>query len=128
MQSISTLMIGVNGEFRASLPGFFEFLGDRVNYRLAPDFDQALAALATQSADLVLVDAALVETGNNADVARMRTLYPAIKILLLTIFDRDFYAEPALSINMDGVISREKFAGQFVRLLDTFPEHPAVKS
>jgi DNA-binding NarL/FixJ family response regulator len=74
----------------------------------AGDVDSALALLAHEGADLLLVDVSLPGRSGLDLIHEARALYPDLKILVVSMLDEKLYAPRALHAGADGFVSKDR--------------------
>jgi len=74
----------------------------------AGDGLEVLSLLQKNIPDLVILDIAMPRLGGLEAAAIIKKQYPAVKILMLTMFKRKNFLQKALAIGVDGFILKEE--------------------
>ncbi|MGA0571505.1 response regulator [Variovorax sp. VNK109] len=79
--------------------------------------DEALAVVATQAIDLVVVDLSLEDQSGLDLIKRLRTAHPHVKCLVLSMHDERLYAERVLRAGARGYVMKQEATRKIVTAL-----------
>lgn len=99
--------------------GVRHLLGERGTVREAGDIGTALALLAQQRAELLLLDLSLGEDFGLTALPRLKAASPGMRVIVLTSLAEDLYAERALKAGADGFVSKSALAATLLDAVDT---------
>jgi DNA-binding NarL/FixJ family response regulator len=99
--------------------GVRHLLGGRGSVREAGDVATALALLAREPADLLLLDLSLGEDFGLTALPRLRAASPGMRVIVLTSLAEDLYAERALKAGADGFVSKSALGATLLEAVDT---------
>jgi two-component system, NarL family, response regulator FusR len=99
--------------------GVRHLLGGRGSVREAGDLATALAELAREPADLLLLDLSLGEDFGLTALPRLRSACPGMRVVVLTSLAEDLYAERVLKAGADGFVSKSALASTLLEAVDT---------
>ena len=85
----------------------------------AHDLASALARLAEQPVDLLLLDLALGDDFGLTALPRLRAACPGMRVIVLSSLDEERYAERALQAGADGFVGKAALSGQLLSAVDT---------
>jgi DNA-binding NarL/FixJ family response regulator len=80
----------------------------------AADVDVALQKIEETAPDLVVVDISLTSSNGIDLIKRVRTKYPQIKMLVLSMHDESIFAERALHAGAMGYMNKHEAAGKLI--------------
>lgn len=98
--------------------GVRHLLGGRAAVREAADVAGALALLAAEPADLLLLDLSLGEDFGLTALPRLKAACPGLRVLVLTSLAEDLYAERALKAGADGFVSKSALSATLLAAVD----------
>jgi DNA-binding NarL/FixJ family response regulator len=85
----------------------------------AADVDSGLAVVQQQLPDLAIVDISL-KTGNGIDlIKQIKEKFPAVRMLVWSMYDESLYAERALRAGAMGYINKENVTDTIVEAIRT---------
>jgi len=84
----------------------------------AEDADQALELLGEQQIDLAIVDISLNETDGLQLTEKMKTKYPYLPILILTMHDEAHYAKLAFQAGAEGYMTKHEATGTIISAIN----------
>lgn len=99
--------------------GVRSLLQPRFDVREAHDARSAVAQLAQQPCDLLLLDLALGDDFGLTALPRLRAECPGMRVIVLSSLAEDLYAERALKSGADGFVSKSALAGTLLDAVDT---------
>lgn len=99
--------------------GVRHLLGGRGTVREAGDVATALALLAQQRAELLLLDLSLGEDFGLTALPRLKAASPGMRVIVLTSLAEDLYAERALKAGADGFVSKSALGATLLEAVDT---------
>lgn len=99
--------------------GVRHLLGGRGSLREAGDVATALALLAREPADLLLLDLSLGEDFGLTALPRLRAASPGMRVIVLTSLAEDLYAERALKAGADGFVSKSALGATLLEAVET---------
>jgi DNA-binding NarL/FixJ family response regulator len=99
--------------------GVRSLLGDRASVREAADVNAAVALLAGQPCDLLLLDLALGDQFGLTALPRLRKECPAMRVIVLSSLPEALYAERALKAGADGFVSKSALTTTLLAAVDT---------
>lgn len=99
--------------------GVRHLLGERGTVREAGDVSTALALLAQQRAELLLLDLSLGEDFGLTALPRLKAASPGMRVIVLTSLAEDLYAERALKAGADGFVSKSALGSTLLEAVDT---------
>ena len=109
-RSTRILIIDDHPLVRLSLKGVIEREPDLVVCGEAEDRDQALAAVAASKPHLAIIDLTLKNSDGMELIKDLRTRYPKVQILVLSMHDEDIHAERAIRAGARGYITKQEAA------------------
>lgn len=98
--------------------GVRHLLGARAAVREAADVAGALALLAREAADLLLLDLSLGDDFGLTALPRLKAACPGMRVLVLSSLAEDLYAERALKAGADGFVSKSALASTLLAAVD----------
>lgn len=99
--------------------GVRHLLGGRGTVREAGDVASALALLAQQRAELLLLDLSLGEDFGLTALPRLKAASPGMRVIVLTSLAEDLYAERALKAGADGFVSKSALGATLLEAVET---------
>ncbi len=99
--------------------GIRHLLGARAQLRDAADLRGALALLAQQPAQLLLLDLSLGEDFGLTALPRLKAACPGMRVIVLSSLAEDLYAERALKAGADGFVSKSALSGSLLEAVET---------
>lgn len=99
--------------------GVRHLLGGRGAVREAGDVAAALALLAREPADLLMLDLSLGEDFGLTALPRLKAASPGMRVIVLTSLAEDLYAERALKAGADGFVSKSALSATLLEAVDT---------
>jgi DNA-binding NarL/FixJ family response regulator len=98
--------------------GLRHLLAGRGEVREAGDVASALALLAQQPADLLLLDLSLGEDFGLTALPRLKAAGPGMRVIVLSSMAEDLYAERALKAGADGYVSKSALGSTLTQAVD----------
>jgi DNA-binding NarL/FixJ family response regulator len=98
--------------------GVRSLLGDRASVRDAADVPTAVALLAEQACDLLLLDLALGDQFGLTALPRLRKECPGMRVVVLSSLPEALYAERALKAGADGFVSKSALSTTLLAAVD----------
>ncbi len=80
----------------------------------AENADQALEALEKESVDIAIVDISLNGTNGIQLTEKIKSKYPELPVIILTIHDEALYAKRALEAGAKGYVNKREAAGTVI--------------
>jgi len=84
----------------------------------ASDGDNALILAREHRPDLVLLDVAMPGTDGLTVAEQLRSEFPQVRIIMLTMHDDDISVERALAIPVDGFVSKSAATAELLRAIE----------
>ncbi len=98
--------------------GVRHLLGGRGPVREASDVAAALALLAREPADLLVLDLSLGADFGLTALPRLKAACPGMRVIVLTSLAEDLYAERALKAGTDGFVSKSALSATLLEAVD----------
>jgi DNA-binding NarL/FixJ family response regulator len=99
--------------------GVRSLLAGRATLREAADVPTALALLAREPCELMLLDLSLGDQFGLTALPRLRAECPTMRVIVLSSLAEELYAERALKAGADGFVSKSALSGTLMEAVDT---------
>ena len=122
MQALSddvTLRVLVVDDHDVVRLGVRSLLAGRARVREAGDVPGAIALLAAESCDLMLLDLSLGDQFGLTALPRLRAECPGMRVIVLSSLAEALYAERALKAGAQGFVSKSALTGTLLEAVDT---------
>ncbi len=119
MDGLRVLVVDDHTLVRQGIVGLLEGQPDVTVVGQAGNGHEALDAVAALQPDVVLMDVSMPELGGLAATREIRTRWPGVRVVILTIHDREDYLYEAIRVGASGYVLKDADVGELLRALRT---------